>query len=141
MQGKKTSRGFKAGEKAYLWKIGMDGDDLNLFLVSYETYAASESGGRTTQTRYKALLDFKFAKDYLVTAEWAQVKSAIAQIIVPEDEAKAANTKTISLGQTPAQVEGVLGKPDKIVNLGSKITYVYKDMKVLFVDGKVSDVQ
>jgi len=27
------------------------------------------------------------------------------------------------------------------VDLGPKVTYVYKDMKVVFVDGKVSDVQ
>jgi len=35
----------------------------------------------------------------------------------------------------------LLGKPDKIVNLGPKVTYVYKDMKVIFQDGKVADVQ
>jgi len=29
----------------------------------------------------------------------------------------------------------------KIVNLGAKKIYVYKDMKVTFKDGKVSDVQ
>ena len=61
--------------------------------------------------------------------------------MVPEDEIKAAPAKTISLGQSTAEVEGVLGKPEKIVNLGSKVTYIYKDMKVVFVDGKVADVQ
>lgn len=32
-------------------------------------------------------------------------------------------------------------KPDKIVHLGAKMIYVYKDMKIVFVDEKVSDVQ
>ena len=33
------------------------------------------------------------------------------------------------------------GQPEKTVNLGSKQIYVYKDLKVTFVNGKVSDVQ
>ncbi len=34
-----------------------------------------------------------------------------------------------------------LDKPEKIVNLGPKQIYVYRDLKVTFIDGKVSDVQ
>jgi hypothetical protein len=47
----------------------------------------------------------------------------------------------IQLGQTIDQVVAALGQPEKIVDLGSKKTYVYKDLKVTFVNGKVSDVQ
>jgi len=47
----------------------------------------------------------------------------------------------IEKGQTPDQVKNALGNPDKIVNLGSKQIYVYKDLKVTFLNGKVSDVQ
>jgi hypothetical protein len=56
-------------------------------------------------------------------------------------QAPAAEPQTIEKGQTPDQVQGSLGKPDKIVNLGSKQIWVYKDLKVTFVNGKVSDVQ
>lgn len=52
-----------------------------------------------------------------------------------------AEPQTIEKGQTPEQVEAALGKPDKIVNLGTKQLYIYKDLKVTFVNGKVSDVQ
>ncbi len=52
-----------------------------------------------------------------------------------------AEPQTIEKGQTPDQVEAALGKPDKIVNLGAKQLYIYKDMKITFVNGKVSDVQ
>jgi hypothetical protein len=38
-------------------------------------------------------------------------------------------------------VKAALGNPDKIVNLGTKLIYVYKDIKVTFLNGKVSDVQ
>jgi hypothetical protein len=52
-----------------------------------------------------------------------------------------AEPQTIEKGQTPDQVQAALGKPDKIVNLGAKQLYIYKDLKVTFVNGKVSDVQ
>jgi len=48
---------------------------------------------------------------------------------------------SVEVGMTPAQVEAALGKPDKKVTLPSKTTYYYKDMKVIFKDGKVADVQ
>jgi hypothetical protein len=49
--------------------------------------------------------------------------------------------QTIQLGQTPDQVRTALGQPDKVVNLGAKQIYVYKDLKITFVNAKVSDVQ
>jgi len=47
----------------------------------------------------------------------------------------------IEKGQTPDQVKAALGQPDKIVNFGSKQIFIYKDLKVTFLNGKVSDVQ
>ena len=49
--------------------------------------------------------------------------------------------QTIQLGQSSDQVRATLGQPDKIVNLGAKQIYVYKDLKVTFLSKKVSDVQ
>ena len=45
------------------------------------------------------------------------------------------------MGQTIDEVVAAIGQPDKIVNLGAKQIYVYKDIKVTFMKGKVSDVQ
>jgi hypothetical protein len=47
----------------------------------------------------------------------------------------------IEKGQSPDQVKAALGQPDKIVNFGSKQIFIYKDLKVTFLNGKVSDVQ
>jgi hypothetical protein len=52
-----------------------------------------------------------------------------------------AEPASIDKGMTPDQVQAAMGKPDKIVNLGAKQIYVYKDLKVTFLNGKVSDVQ
>jgi hypothetical protein len=48
---------------------------------------------------------------------------------------------TIAVGQTIADVVAQVGNPGRIADLGQKKTYFYKDMKIVFVDGKVSDVQ
>jgi hypothetical protein len=52
-----------------------------------------------------------------------------------------AEPQTIQLGQSTDDVVAALGQPEKIVNLGAKQIYVYKDLKVTFLKGKVSDVQ
>jgi len=53
----------------------------------------------------------------------------------------AAPPATVEIGQTVDQVTAILGQPDKIINLGPKQIYVYKDLKVTFVKGKVTDAQ
>jgi hypothetical protein len=52
-----------------------------------------------------------------------------------------AQTPTVTLGMTMDQVRGTLGQPRRIVDLGEKRMYIYDDMKVIFIDGRVSDVQ
>ena len=65
------------------------------------------------------------------------------QAAAPADApaAPAAPPATVEIGQTPDQVTAILGQPDKIINLGPKQIYVYKDLKVTFVKGKVTDAQ
>jgi hypothetical protein len=48
---------------------------------------------------------------------------------------------SIAVGQTVAQVTAAFGQPTRIANLGTKQIYYYKDMKVTFTNGKVSNVQ
>jgi len=52
-----------------------------------------------------------------------------------------AEPQTIQMGMTSDQVVAAMGKPAKMVNLGPKQIYVYKDLKVTFLNGKVVDVQ
>ncbi len=138
--GKVNTRVFKPGEKVYVIDIKIGDDYVMLELLSCDMFEV-EHHGSTRQTRYKAALSFKFDKDSLPVLDAAKVKTDITPVVATETEAAAQNTKTISLGQTPAEVETILGKPEKVVNLGPKITYIYKDMKVIFQDGKVADVQ
>lgn len=140
MQDKKTSRDLKVGDKVYLFKIEAKDDQVRYFIITCDTYDVNVHGS-TRQTRYKALLSFELGKDFLETANADAVKKTVDAVITPEAEVNAASTKSVELGQSPAQVETILGRPDKIINLGAKKVYVYKDMKIVFVDDKVSDVQ
>ncbi|MGC2299167.1 MAG: hypothetical protein WA476_10220, partial [Acidobacteriaceae bacterium] len=67
------------------------------------------------------------------------VASAPAPIAAPA--APAGPPPTVSLGQTIDQVTAAFGQPTRVIDLGVKKIYVYKDMKVTFKAGKVSDVE
>ncbi|MGH9843924.1 MAG: hypothetical protein ACREEM_34750 [Blastocatellia bacterium] len=136
MQDKKTSRVFKPGERVYVFDIKVKDDEVWLFTLSCDTFEVNVKGS-TQQKRYKALLNFQFPKGFLATTEFAQVKEAIDSVLTIEQ----VGPKSIALGQTPEQVTATMGKPEKIINLGAKTVYVYKDLKVIFVDGRVADVQ
>jgi hypothetical protein len=58
----------------------------------------------------------------------------------PADEPPAP-PKTVDLGMTKDQVVANFGQPERTAKVGSKEIYFYKDLKVTFVNGKVSDVQ
>ena len=82
----------------------------------------------------------------MILADWQKPQSAPAQEQQSEDaqgqdQQAQPEPQTVQLGQTPDQVRAALGQPDKVVNLGSKQIYVYKDLKITFVSEKVSDVQ
>lgn len=140
MQDKKTSRELKTGDKVFVYNIEIKNNIVDFFLLTCDTFDENVHGS-TQQTRYKALVSFEFPAGALDSATVDSVEKVVNQVIIPESEAQAANTKTVELGQTTDQVKSALGAPDKIIKLGPKEVYVYKDMKVVFVDGKVSDVQ
>jgi hypothetical protein len=58
-----------------------------------------------------------------------------------QQQAPQAEPQSIEKGQTTDQVKAALGNPDKIITVGPKQIYLYKDLKVTFLNGKVSDVQ
>jgi hypothetical protein len=60
----------------------------------------------------------------------------------PPPDAPQAPPKELKMGQTKDEVIANFGQPEKVVKLGTKEIYYYKDLgKVTFVNGKVTDVQ
>jgi len=70
-----------------------------------------------------------------------QPQQAADQAQPQQAEQPQAEPQSIEKGMTTDQVEAAMGKPEKKVTLGTKQIYVYKDLKVTFLNGKVSDVQ
>lgn len=63
------------------------------------------------------------------------------QAIAPPPPPPDAPPPSIELGQTKDQVTTGFGQPLRIANLGAKTIFYYKDMKVTFTNGKVSNVE
>jgi hypothetical protein len=59
----------------------------------------------------------------------------------PNADAAPAAPVNVDVGQTIDQVTAAFGQPLRKANVGPKTIYFYKDMKVTFTGGKVSDVQ
>jgi len=155
---KSVSRYFLKGEKVYPTKIDVNVDKAK---VSFTVVACDSCSGTNPPTSMKGEVVFQFAKGYLEKAGVGDVEDAIGKVfLITEDNQQnqgndsgqqqqqqnpppqePAEPATVQLGMTTDQVESVLGKPDKVFNLGAKQIYVYKDVKVTFQNGKVADVQ
>jgi hypothetical protein len=83
------------------------------------------------------LADSTQAEKEVVTQAQQETAAATPADADPSSDAAPVN---IQLGQTIDQVKASLGNPLTIVDLGPKKIYKYKDMKITFIDGKVSDV-
>ncbi|MGA9071765.1 MAG: hypothetical protein WB424_15985 [Terracidiphilus sp.] len=63
------------------------------------------------------------------------------QAIAPPPPPPDAPPPSIDLGQSKDQVIASSGQPLRVANLGAKTVFYYKDMKVIFTNGKVSNVE
>ena len=111
-----------------------------------------QAQGATILSKNDIGVSFRFIlpADVVEHGKYDEVVERINRYFMPEREyveiqsksaAAASAPKTVELGQTVDQVQAVLGKPETIINLGTKVTFVYKNLKVVFADGKVVDVQ
>jgi hypothetical protein len=61
--------------------------------------------------------------------------------IAPPPPPPDAPPPTVAVGQTKEQVTAAFGQPMKAAKIGAKEIFYYKDMKVTFMNGKVSNVE
>lgn len=161
-----TTHLFAKGEKVYPTKIDVnpEKDTVTMGIVACDTCNNTDP-----PTYNKASVVFQFPKGSLAKASAGEVEDTIGQLLaLSEDnqqqdqggqqgggqqgggqdqggqqgqQQQQAEPQTIQLGQSVEEVQAALGKPEKIVNLGAKQIFIYKDMKVTFLKGKVADVQ
>lgn len=131
---------FKVGDKVYVGNINVNDENIILRLMTADAIERTIKGS-TRAIRFVAVVRFEFEKGFLQTAAVTDVAKAVSPVLATEDQAAAASTKTIEIGQTIEQVEATFGKPLTIIKLADKTIYTYKDIKVTFINGKVTDVQ
>jgi hypothetical protein len=168
---KQISRYFQSGEKVYPLKLDVNlkkeqisfrivacdscnGTDPPTFFKSEvqfqfpKGYLETAAAGQVQDTIGQVLsLDSGDAKQPRTAPPAAPAPAAapadtaaptpIAAPPPPADQPPA----TIDVGQTVDQVVAILGQPQRIAKAGAKQIYFYKDLKVTFTSGKVSDVE
>ncbi len=159
---------FQVGDKVYPTKLDVNAakDTVTMGIVECD-----QCNNTNPPTYYKADVVFQFAKGQLEKMSAPQVEDTISALLAIDEggdqgqgggqqgnqgggaangggggqqqaqQAPPPEPQQIEKGQTPEQVKAALGQPEKIVNLGAKQLYVYHDIKVTFLNGKVADVQ
>jgi hypothetical protein len=156
----KTSREVMPGERVYLLKT--EAKDSGILLTVQTCVACDGSEVDRIQLGFRAAVNFQLPKWYSMNTFLPQAESLIGQVFGVADAGNAAappppppppppgasaenqpapQPARIAMGQTIDEVTANLGPPDKMVDLGAKKIYLYKDLKITFVDGRVSDVQ
>lgn len=161
---KNVSRYFQVGDKVYPVKLDVNLDKAK---ISFTVVSCDACNGINPPTSMKGEVVFQFPKGYLEKAGTGDIEDLIGKVfLISNDDQQGSGDQgqqqqqgsappaqqqapqpqqpepqTVQLGMTTDQVQGVLGRPDKIFNLGAKQIYVYKDVKVTFQNGKVADVQ
>lgn len=154
-------RRFVAGEK--VWIVGAtlqdDGITLRLYSDPYDNvrYHADlkvqfSKGGSSTENALKLLAE-------VITPDGApqaaqpppqppvvaptQAPAALTDMTPPPPppDSSPVTPKTVALGQTKGQVVTILGQPQRVAEVGPKEIDYYPEMKVIFVNGTVSDIQ
>ncbi len=149
---RQSSRFLRVGEKVYPTKIEVNLDNDT---VVFEVMECDSCNGVKQSSFLKSEVSFQFAKGSLRNASIPQVEGTISQALaidsggdsqkpdtsVPQDQMASSPQQpqpcTIEEGQTIDHVVAALGQPDGIVNQGAKQFYSYKDLTVIFADGKV----
>ena len=136
---------LKQGEQLYLYGVTTGADYLQLELFTVKTYLLP---GMRGPTPLQASLRFQYDTGISgVTPrqllddidKWFNVE----EVDNPARKRRAASrpVRTVKLGQTQEEVTTIFGPPEKQVLLGNKVVFVYRDLKVIFIDGKVTDAE
>ena len=154
---------LQKGDKVFPTKFEVGKDELKI-AIGYC------SGDPPQATAYKAEIVVEFPKDFLKTASVPQVEGKIAEVLTadnggdqqqsqqssgsapaqqpnqaqPQPPPAQASSCNVDIGLTITQVVSVCGNPvNQSKGAGTKLIYFYDQpkLKVVFVNGKVTDIE
>lgn len=146
---------LKAGDRLYLYGVRTGENYVELELFTAKSFSVSGSGSRgpvplqaNTRFRYDGGLAAVSAGQVMadIDAWFGPGDSATAGAgpmggTLTQSGAKEKPAGTIRLGQSETEVTAILGQPDKKILLGAKSVFVYGNLKVVFIDGRVMDAE
>jgi TPR repeat protein len=139
-----SGKGLTQNEtEAVLWfrKAADAGDSLGMFYLG-TTYHLGRGVGRNSATAavwYKKAAEAGNADAMYILGKMYENGDGITEDQVTANQLY--RKAVITRGLTTNQVRAILGTPMITANLGNKEIYVYKDLKIILMNGKVSDVQ
>ncbi|MFC5861561.1 hypothetical protein ACFPT7_04605 [Acidicapsa dinghuensis] len=159
--GDPNGRFLDVGERVFLTKLDVN---TKRSTITIDVMECDACNGVQQVSSLKSSVVFSFAPGFLDNAAPGQVSDVIDQVLGPDEGAAqqpaAAEQPAqpvaaapppqpqqapsqIKKGDSPAQVEAAMGQPDTKINVGPKLVYVYKslNLKVIFMNGQVSDIQ
>jgi hypothetical protein len=163
-----AQRTFQVGECVYLLKTEVKENNLTFYVMSCEAYEGERYRAALTFQFPKGFLattDFNHIQPTIgqvfkisdEASAGAQPQQPVAPAVQqpeqamppipppppppPPPDAPQPPPKTIALGQSVDEVVSILGPPLRTAKLPNKEIYIFKDLKVTFVKGKVSDVE
>jgi len=143
---------LKPGERLYLYDVSTGDDYVQLDLYTVTSYHIP---GVRWSAPLQATVRFRY-KEGLARITSRQLLDDIADWLGPEGASGPAarksspaatpdragsETDTVRLGQSQQEVIAILGPPQKQIQLGPKTIFIYSDLKIIFMDGKVTDAE
>jgi len=126
---------LKAGDLLRLYGIRVDDNFVELNLSTVKTFVVTGTRGPIP---LQAVIRFQY-DDGLAAVTARQVLDDIGIWFRTENSVQV--SKTVQQGQTPEEVAAILGEPEKKILLGAKTVFIYKDMKLIFMNGKLVDME
>lgn len=126
---------LKQGERLRLHGVMVDdrGVELNLFTVKSFVVTGSRS-----PIPLQAIVRFRYDEG-LATLTGHQVLGDLDAWLGSENTLRI--SKTVRQGQSPEEVVTILGEPEKKVLLDEKTVFIYSDMRLVFRDGRLVDLE
>jgi hypothetical protein len=126
---------LKPGDQLWLNAVRIDEQSVELDLSTVEKHVVTGSRGAVSlQTRVR----FQYDRG-LATTTAHQVLEDIEGWFGSEQAARKA--RTVRQGQTQEEVVSILGEPEKKILLDSKSVFIYSDLKLIFRDGRLADLE
>ncbi|HET6421739.1 MAG TPA: hypothetical protein VFG19_16400 [Geobacteraceae bacterium] len=142
---------LKTGDRLYLYGVRTGNDFVQLDLFTVRTFIVTGTRGPTplqasVRYRYDEGLAGVTSKQVMEDiGAWFRIEGGAGADRETEQDGGngpgggPAATRTVNLGQSQQEVTAILGEPEKKILLGKKAVFVYRDLKVVFIDGKVAD--